>query len=416
MSQPRRVVQKYGGTSVANLDRIRAVAERIKGQCGPERDLAVVVSAMSGETNRLVALARELSANPSAREVDVLLSTGEQISSALLSMALEEIGVPAVSLLGHQVEIATDSAFGRARIRSIDVSRVEEAFAQGRVAVIAGFQGIDEARNITTLGRGGSDTTAVALAAAINADVCEICTDVQGVYTTDPRVCPDAIRLDRISYEEMLEMAGQGAKVLQIRAVECAKRHDVSVYVCSSFDDGDGTWVVPEDKSMEEILVSGVAFDRDQAKITVKAVPDTPGLAAALFCPLADAGIVVDMIVQNVSADGRTDLTFTVARGDLSAAEKQVTKVAEKVGASGVDSSAAVGKVSVVGVGMRNHAGVAARMFEVLSEASINIQMISTSEIKISVVVSAVDVDKAVKVLHAAFVETGEPATAGQRA
>jgi aspartate kinase len=405
MATAERTVQKYGGTSLGDLDRIQAVAARVKRRWEQGLNVAVVVSAMSGETDRLLELARSLSGDPDARELDVLLSTGEQVSCALLSLALKEQGVPAVSLLGHQVRIFTDSAHGKARIQSIKVSRIERAFEERKVAVVAGFQGIDSDDNITTLGRGGSDTTAVALAAALGAASCDICTDVDGVYTTDPRICDQAVRLEKISYDEMLELAGLGAKVLQIRAVECAKRYGVKLRVCSSFGDDEGTWVVPEEEGMEEILVSGVAFDRDQAKITVKLVPDTPGLAASLFGPLAEKGVVVDMIVQNVSADGHTDLTFTVSGEDFSAAAKLVQEVAEKVGAGGVDSSDTVAKVSVVGLGMRNHAGVAARMFEVLSDAGVNIQMISTSEIKISVVIERDDVDRAVKLLHEAFVE-----------
>ncbi len=410
----QRVVQKYGGTSVADPDRFRAVAERIKRARETYSELAVVVSAMSGETNRLLGLAGELSANPPRRELDVLLASGEQVSVALLTIALADIGVSAVSLLGDQVRITTDSSFGRARIQSIDVSRVEEVFAEGAVAVVAGFQGVDARHNITTLGRGGSDTSAVALAAALNADVCEIYTDVSGVFTTDPRVCPDAVKLDRISYDEMLELAGVGAKVLQIRSVECASRYKVRVLVRSSFSDEEGTYVVPEEQIMEEVLVSGVAFERDEAKVTVHGLPDSPGLAASVFGPLADAGLVIDMIVQTatVGEDRRTDITFTVGSKDLNEAVSIINVVADRVGALGVMQSGRVAKVSVVGLGMRNHAGVAARMFQVLADEGINIQMISTSEIKISVIVDGELVDKAVKALHAAFIsaETGAAA------
>ncbi|MFN2426515.1 MAG: aspartate kinase [Candidatus Binatia bacterium] len=403
MSKRIRIVQKYGGTSVGTPERIRAVAQRIKRVHDLGHDVAVVASAMSGETNRLLALGRGISTAPSLRELDSLVSTGEQVSCALLAMALQDLGVPAVSLLGHQVRIQTDSSFGRARIQSIDVSRIERAFDERCVAVVAGFQGVDGDHNITTLGRGGSDTTGVAIAAAIRADVCEILTDVQGVYTTDPRVCPDAHKLERISYDEMLELASLGAKVLQIRSVEFAKRYSVPVHVRSSFDDSEGTWVVPEEEVMEEILVSGVAFERDQAKVTVQAVPDSPGLAASIFVPLADASVVIDMIVQNVGVDGHTDVTFTVAEADAPATRNIAEKVAKTIGARGVNTQSGLGKVSVVGLGMRNHAGVAARMFDVLAQEHINIRMISTSEIKISVVVDNDKVDAAVRALHAAF-------------
>jgi aspartate kinase len=403
MSKRIRIVQKYGGTSVGTPDRIRAVAQRIKRVYDQGHEVAVVASAMSGETNRLLALGREISANPSPREIDSMVSTGEQVSCAMLAMALQEIGVPAISLLGHQVRIQTDSSFGRARIQSIDVSRIERAFSERCVAVVAGFQGVDDDHNITTLGRGGSDTTGVAIAAAIHADVCEILTDVDGVYTTDPRVCSDARKLERISYDEMLELASLGAKVLQIRSVEFAKRYQVPVHVRSSFNDVEGTWVVPEEESMEEILVSGVAFERDQAKVTIQGVPDSPGLAASIFVPIAEANLVIDMIVQNVGTDGRTDVTFTVAAGELTAVKAVAEKAAAAIGAQQVSTQSGLGKVSVVGRGMRNHAGVAARMFEVLAREQINIRMISTSEIKISVVVGNDQVDAAVGALHAAF-------------
>ncbi|RMF21498.1 MAG: aspartate kinase [Deltaproteobacteria bacterium] len=405
MAQPQRIVQKYGGTSLAGADRIRAVADRVAVTRRDGHEVVVVVSAMAGETDRLLQLAAEIADRPSDRELDVLLATGEQVTSALLSMALHERGIDAVSLQGHQIRIQTDSSYGRARIRSIDVSRVEQALAEGHVVVVPGFQGVDEKHNITTLGRGGSDTTAVALAAALSAAYCEIYTDVDGVYTTDPRICPDAVKLERICYDEMLELASLGAKVLQIRSVECASRYQVPVHVRSSFHRGDGTWVVPEDQIMEEMLVSGVAYDKDQAKVTLQGVPDRPGLAAAVFGPLAEEGIVIDMIVQNVSADGRTDLTFTVAKKDLARVEKSISSLASNIGARGVIVGAEVGKVSVVGLGMRNHAGVAARMFEILAAKQINIQMISTSEIKISVVVDVDQVDTAVRALHAEFID-----------
>lgn len=413
MSSSKRVVQKYGGTSVAGPERLHAVAARIKKTADAGIELVVVVSAMSGETNRLLELASSVSPAPDSRELDVLLATGEQASTALLAMALADLGVDAVSLQGHQVRIATDSSFGRARIRSIDVSRVERVLSEGHVAVVAGFQGVDEEHNITTLGRGGSDTSAVAIAAALSADSCEIYTDVAGVFTADPRVCPDAVKLDRISYDAMIELAGQGTKVLQIRSVEFAKRYGVRVCVRSSFDDGEGTWVVPEEKSMEEVLVSGVAFDRDQAKITLQGVPDRPGLAAAVLGPLAEAGIVIDMIVQNVAEDGRTDLTFTVAAADREPTELMVRKTAKEVGARGVVAADGLAKVSVVGLGMRNHAGVAARAFELLGSEGINIAMISTSEIKISLVVELADLERAVNVLHRGFIGTEAEAGSG---
>jgi aspartate kinase len=348
--------------------------------------------------------------------MDVLVSTGEQVTTALLSMALHDLGVPALSLQGHQVRIATDSAHGSARIRAIDKSRIEGAFEAGKVVVIAGFQGIDDHQNITTLGRGGSDTTAVAIAAALGAE-CEIYTDVDGVYTTDPRICSQALKLTRISHEEMLEMASLGAKVLQTRSVECALRFSVPVHVRSSFDDNNeltGTWVVPEEKSMEEVLVSGIPADKNQAKITLQGVPDVPGLAARVFGRLAADGVIVDMIVQNVSADGaHADLTFTVGKTDLAKAQALVEGIKADIGASDVVASDNVGKVSVVGLGMRSHAGVAADMFKVLADAGINIQMISTSEIKISVIVELEEVDRAVNVLHTKFFGDHAAAAAG---
>lgn len=400
----QRIVQKYGGTSVGSPERIARVAERVARLHAEGHQVAVVASAMSGETNRLLALASEVSSAPHPRELDSLVSTGEQVSTALLAMALHDRGVPAVSLLGHQVRISTDSSHGRARIRSIDVSRVEEAFAAGEVAVVAGFQGTDDKQNITTLGRGGSDTTAVAVAAAIKADVCEILTDVQGVFTSDPRVCRSAYKLDRISFDEMLEAAGLGAKVLQIRSVECAMRYGVKLHVRSSFDDTEGTWVVPGEQAMEEVLVSMVPHAARQAKVTILGVPDEPGLAARIFVALADAGIVVDMIVQNVSHEsGLTDVTFTVEETDLEATRRTAEAVRKEIGAAGFEAEAGVAKVSVVGLGMRHHAGVAARMFELLAEEGINIQIISTSEIKISVLIDGAKADRAVQVLHEAF-------------
>ncbi|MFT4570384.1 MAG: aspartate kinase [Planctomycetota bacterium] len=398
-----RIVQKYGGTSVGDVERIRNVARRIKTLHDAGHEVAVVASAMSGETNRLLALASAMSPQPTARELDSLVSTGEQVSTALLAMALYDLGVPAVSLLGHQVRIETDSSHGRARILSINVARVEDAFAKGEVVVVAGFQGVDDQMNITTLGRGGSDTTGVALAAALEADVCEILTDVSGVFSTDPRICPTAYKLDRISFDEMLELASLGSKVLQIRSVECAKRHGVRVHVRCSFNNEEGTWVVPREELMEEVLVSGVSCEQEQAKITLRGVPDTPGLAASVFVPLAEAGVVIDMIVQNVGADGRTDMTFTVSGGDLAKTKAVAKQIGQDVGAAEVLADGDVGKVSVVGLGMRNHAGVAACMFSVLAKESINIQMIATSEIKISVLIDANQVKRAVEVLHRTF-------------
>jgi aspartate kinase len=401
------IVQKYGGTSVGSLDRIKAVARRVADTRAAGNKVIVVVSAMAGETNRLLDLAHQLSANPHPREVDVMLATGEQVSVGLVAMALLDLGVPARSLLGHQIRVSTDGVYGRARIRRIDAQNMLEVVDEGGVAVVAGFQGVDEDLNITTLGRGGSDTSAVAMAAAVKADVCEIYTDVAGVYTTDPRICPAARKLARISFDEMLELASLGAKVLQIRSVEFAKRYNVPVHVRSSFSDEPGTWVVREDPSMEDVLVSGVAHDLNEAKITLLRVPDRPGLASKIFTPIANAHIVVDMIIQNAGEDGYTDLTFTVPRADYQKALGMVKEVAGEIGAGGVASDTSVAKVSVVGLGMRSHAGVAARMFEVLAREGINIQMISTSEIKVSVVIDAKYAELAVRVLHQALIEEG---------
>ncbi len=406
------IVQKYGGTSVGSVDRIKAVARRVAATRAGGNEVIVVVSAMAGETNRLVQLAGELARQPDAREADVLVATGEQVSVALLAMALIDQGVPARSFLGHQIRIRTDGVFGRARIKSIDATGMLQLVKGGGVAVVAGFQGVDEEMNITTLGRGGSDTSAVAMAAAVKADACEIYTDVSGVFTSDPRICPNARKLERISFDEMLELASLGAKVLQIRSVEFAKRYGVPVHVRSSFSEEPGTWVVPEDASMEDVLVSGVACDRNEAKITLLRVPDRPGLASKIFTPIANAHIVVDMIIQNASEEGFTDLTFTVARADYQKALSMVKDVAGEIGARGVTSDTSVAKVSVVGLGMRSHAGVAARMFEVLAREGINIQMISTSEIKISVVIDAKYAELAVRVLHQALVEEGLEETA----
>jgi aspartate kinase len=410
------IVQKYGGTSVANVDRIREVARRVAADHRRGDRLVVVVSAMAGETNRLLDLARQVAQRPADRETDALVASGEQVSAALLALALQDEGIKAASFLGHQVRISTDSAFGRARIQSIDKHRLQAAVEQGTVAVVAGFQGVDHENNITTLGRGGSDTTGVALAAALGADACEIFTDVDGVYTGDPRIVPHAKKLERISYDEMLELASLGAKVLQIRAVEFAKRYGVRVHVRSSFSDAAGTVVIGEDKPMENVLVSGVAHDRDQTKITLVGVPDRPGLAARVFGPIAAAGIVVDMIIQNASAEGTTDLTFTVPRGDFAKALSLVRAEEKALGFRGITSDTEVAKVSIVGLGMRSHAGVAARMFDVLAAEGINIQMISTSEIKISVVVDEKYTELAVRALHDAFIAPRDQAEKRQDA
>ncbi len=398
------VVQKYGGTSVGSVERIKGVAKRVAATRAAGHQVAVVVSAMSGETNRLLALAKEVTARPDERESDVLVSTGEQVTVALLAMALKDMGIPAFSLLGHQVHIETDSAFGRARIQQIKTDRLLSGLQQGQVVVIAGFQGVDEKDNITTLGRGGSDTTAVAIAAATKADVCEIYTDVDGVYSADPRICSQARKLQRISYDEMLELASLGAKVLQIRSVEFAKRYQVPVHVRSSFSPDEGTWLVKEELSMETVTVSGVTSDLDQAKITLLHVPDRPGLAAKVFGSIAEENIVVDMIIQNGSADGSTDMTFTVPKGDAPKAVARMKEIMPEIGAQGVNFDPDVAKVSIVGLGMRSHAGVAAQMFQLLAREGINIQMISTSEIKISVVVAAKYTELAVRVLHDAFI------------
>jgi aspartate kinase len=403
------IVQKYGGTSVGTIERIRDVARRVSSYRQQGHRLVVVVSAMAGETNRLLALAKKAARNPTERETDALVASGEQVSAALLALALHDLGLGATSFLGHQVQIATDSAFGRARIKSIDKRRLLATLDEGAIAVVAGFQGVDEHNNITTLGRGGSDTTGVALAAALGADLCEIFSDVEGVFTADPRIVPGARKLERVAYDEMLELASLGAKVLQIRSVEFAKRYNVPVHVRSSFSDVPGTMVVQEEKRMEDILVSGVTHDRDQAKVTLRRVPDRPGLAARVFGTIAAAGIVVDMIIQNASDDGTTDLTFTVPRGDQENAITMLRAHERELGAQGIVTDTTVAKVSIVGLGMRSHAGVAARMFEVLAGEGINIQMISTSEIKISVVIDEKYVELAVRALHDAFVTGATP-------
>jgi aspartate kinase len=397
------IVQKYGGTSMGSPERIAAVAERVARARALGHQLVVVVSAMAGETDRLIKLARSVNPQPPAREMDVLLATGEQASIALLAMALAGRGVPARSFTGSQVHILTDSAHSKARILDIDDQRLRASLAAGEVAVVAGFQGVDQDGNITTLGRGGSDTTAVALAAALKADECQIYTDVDGVYTTDPRVEPRARRLDRITFEEMLEMASLGAKVLQIRSVEFAGKYKVPLRVLSSFEDGTGTLITLEDHGVEEPLISGIAFNRDEAQITVAGIPDRPGVAAAIFGPIARANIEVDVIVQSVGQDGLTTMSFTVHRNDYPQAMALLAGVVAELGARSVGGDDKIAKISLVGVGMRSHAGVAAKMFEALSAEGINIRMISTSEIKISVIVDEKYLELAVRTLHEAF-------------
>ena len=405
------VVQKYGGTSVGTVDRIKAVAERVCAAQSKGNGVVVVVSAMAGETNRLFKLASELSEAPNARETDVLVATGEQVSAALLAIRLNSLGFSCASFLAHQLKIATDSNHGRAKIKSVEANRIQDVLRAGKIAVVAGYQGVDAAGDITTLGRGASDLTAVALAAALKADLCEIYTDVDGVYTADPNIVPTARKLDRISYDEMLEMAGLGAKVLQLRSVELARRFNVPLVVRSSFGDGVGTWVGQEDATMEDVLVSGVTLDQNQAKITIAGVADRPGLAAKIFGPIADAGIIVDMIIQNASADGRTDMTFTVTRDDLKRAVDIVKRIGAEIGIAGVRHEDPVAKVSIVGLGMRSHAGVAAKMFRVLAEERINIEMITTSEIKVSVVVNSKYGELAMRALHDTFLGAGNGAT-----
>ncbi len=397
------IVQKFGGTSVGNLDRIRNVARRVASTREQGHQVVVVVSAMAGETDRLLALAKEAAPEPSQREMDALVATGEQVTSSLLAMVLEAMGFSAISLLGHQVRIFTDNNYTTARIRSVDKSRLKKELEEGRIVVVAGFQGIDQEGNITTLGRGGSDLTAVAIAAALGADLCEIFTDVEGVFTTDPNICPEARKIPRISYEEMLEMASLGAKVLQTRSVEFAMKYNVPIHVRSSFSEEEGTMVVAEDQDMERVVVAGITYRTDEGKITIKKVPDTPGVAAKIFGPLAQDNIVVDMIVQNVSEEGFTDLTFTVPKADVERTVRSVGKVASDLGAKGVTSDTQIAKVSIIGVGMRSHSGVASKMFSALASEGINIQMISTSEIKISCVIDAKYKELAVRVLHKAF-------------
>ena len=397
-------VRKFGGTSVGSVERIEAVAKKLAGFRAQGHDLVVVVSAMSGETNRLLSLSSAITDEPVARELDVLLSTGEQVTIALLSMALEVIGCPAKSYTGSQVKILTDQAHTKARILDIDEKNIREDLNLGNVVVVAGFQGVDSLGNITTLGRGGSDTTAVALAAALKADECQIYTDVDGVYTTDPRVVPTARRMEKITFEEMLEMASLGSKILQIRSVEFAGKYNVPLRVLSSFEDGPGTLITTEgDENMEQPVVSGVAFNRDEAKLTLVGVPDIPGIASKILRPISDQNIEVDMIVQNVGLDKKTDFTFTVHKNDYKRAKAVLQEVCGKLGADSATGDDQIAKVSIVGVGMRSHAGVATKMFEALSDEGINIQMISTSEIKISVVIDERYLELAVRSLHDAF-------------
>ncbi len=398
------VVQKYGGTSVGDIERIKNVARRVLNTKNEGHRVVVVVSAMAGETDKLIRLAQQVTPDPDEREMDVLISTGEQISVALLAMTLKSMGCNAKSYLGFQIKIATDSAYGKARITGIESERMAEDLMTGKVVVVAGFQGVDESDNITTLGRGGSDTTAVAVAAAIKADVCEIYTDVDGVYTTDPNICPKARKLSRVSYDEMLEMASLGAKVLQIRSVEFAKKYEVPIHVRSSFNENPGTIVSKEDKEMERVVVSGVTYNKNEAKIEAMRLPDVPGVAAKLFKPIADANIVVDMIIQTSSTEkGCADLAFTVLKTDFSKALQIVKEGVKQMGGKEVLSDENIAKVSIVGVGMRSHSNVATMMFGALAKEGINIQMISTSEIKISCIIDSKYTELAVRALHDAF-------------
>jgi len=397
------IVQKYGGTSVGDIERIKHVAQRVIRAKEAGNNVIVVVSAMAGETDKLINLAHELIPIPDGRELDVLISTGEQISVALVSMVIKAMGHEAKSYLGYQIPIQTDSAFGKARITHVEPDNILKDVKAGKIVIVAGFQGIDNEGNITTLGRGGSDTTAVAIAVALRADVCEIFTDVDGVYTTDPNICEKVRKLRKISYDEMLEMASLGAKVLQIRAVEFAKKYHVPIHVRASFNDNVGTLVCREDEEMENVIVSGVTYDKNEAKITLTKVPDKPGIAHRLFGAIADANIMVDMIIQNVSEEGLTDITFTVMKNDLSKATTIVREIAREISAHEINTDENIAKVSIVGTGMRSHSGVASTMFGALAKEGINIMMISTSEIKISCVIEAKYTELAVRALHDAF-------------
>ncbi len=409
------VVQKYGGTSVGDIERIKNVARRVLNTKKQGHEVVVVVSAMSGETDKLIRLAQQVTSNPDERELDVLVSTGEQVSIALLAIALKSMNYDAKSYLGFQIKIATDGAFGKARITGIESERILDDLKNGWIVVVAGFQGVDESDNITTLGRGGSDTTAVAIAAALKADLCEIYTDVDGVYTTDPNVCPKARKLSKISYDEMLEMASLGAKVLQIRSVEFAKKYDVPIHVRSSFNDNPGTIVCKEDKEMERVIVSGVTYNKNEAKIEIMRVPDVPGVAAKLFQPIADANIVVDMIIQTSSSEkGCADVAFTVPKSDFNKALQIVKGTLKEIGGKEVLSDEDIAKVSIIGVGMRSHSNVATQMFSALAKEGINIHMISTSEIKISCIIDSKYTELAIRALHEAF-ELDKPAVTEER-
>ncbi len=397
------IVQKFGGTSVGDPAKIKAVAERVLGNSRQGNEMVVVLSAMAGETDRLIGLASSVQEQPDSREMDVLLSTGEQVTVSLFAMAVKAAGSEAVSFLGDQVRILTSSMHTKARITAVDTEKIRKQLDQGKIVVVAGFQGVDENGNITTLGRGGSDTTAVALAAALKADRCEIFTDVEGVYTTDPNICAAARKIDRISYDEMLELASLGAKVLDIRSVGLAKRYKVPLHVRSTFTETEGTWVVEEDKQMESMLVSGVTYNKNEARLTISRVPDKPGIASKIFTPISDAGIVIDMIIQNTRAGDLTDMTFTVPRTDYKKALDILKEVAADIGAEEVTSSDNIAKISIVGVGMRNHSGIATTMFHVLAKEGINIMMISTSEIKVSCVIEEKYTELAVRALHDAF-------------
>lgn len=397
------IVQKFGGTSVADTQRIHNVANRVLKTHRQGNDVVVILSAMAGVTDRLIGLAKEATENPDRRELDVLLATGEQTTAALLAMMLKGMGAKAHSLLGHQAEVVTDCEYGNARILDIGTDRIKRLLLEGSIVVVAGFQGVDIKGNITTLGRGGSDTSAVAIAAALNADCCEIYTDVDGIYTADPNICPGARKIKEISYDEMLNMASLGAKVLQIRSVGFAKKYNIPVHVRSSFSEEEGTMVVQEDSVMEQLVVSGVTHDLNQARITLKKVPDQPGIAAKIFSPISEAGILVDMIIQNTRAAGQTDLTFTVPKADYKQAMEMQKRLAEKIGTEEVLGDPHIAKVSVIGVGMKNHSGVASLMFNALARENINIIMISTSEIRISCVIEEKYAELAVRVLHTAF-------------
>jgi len=397
------IVQKYGGTSVGDIERIGNVARRVAETCRMGNQVAVVVSAMAGETNRLIDLVHRITPKPNMREYDVVVSTGENVTIGLLAIALESMGVPSESFTGHQVKILTDSVYSKARILSIESERLRRVLERGKVAIVAGFQGQDENGNLTTLGRGGSDLSAVAVAAALRADVCEIFTDVDGVFTTDPNICTRARKIQRISYDEMLEMASLGAKVLQTRSVEFAKKHGVKIHVRSSFSHEEGTYVLQEESQMEKVLVTSVTYNKDEAKISLCGVPDVPGVAARIFSPLAERNIVVDVIIQNISKDGYTDLTFTVPKSEIRDALEIIRPVAGELGLREIRTDEDVAKVSIIGVGMKTHAGVAAKMFRTLSDEGINIQMINTSEIKISCVIREKYTELAVRALHDAF-------------